>query len=226
MPQLIFDQVTRAVGGQRLLSDLNLSVDANEFLVFLGPHGCGNMTALRLIAGVEDVSHGRIDFNGSIINPSGQINRRIPGFFGVLTLHPGLTVFENLALPLYPHKLMESEINNRVVETAQLLRIHKHLKDKLGKISPRQQSRVAFGQAILTKKPVTIINSCLPQSLSENIPIPYDLIKQIHRASQSLFIYACSNPMEAMRIATKIVVLNNGIFQQFGFSGEYLFATK
>ncbi len=216
MPQLIFDHVTRAVGGQRLLSDLNFSVDANEFLVFLGPPGCGNMTALRLIEGVEDVSNGRIIFNDAIINPSGHMNRGIVELFGVLTLQPGLTVFENLALPLYPLNLMESEINNRVIETAQLLSIHKHLKYKLQEISPRRRGMVAFGQAILTKKPITIINSCFTQSWSGKLPIPNDLVKQIHQASQSLYLYACSNSMEAMQIATKIVVLNNGIFQQIG----------
>ena len=215
MPQLIFEHVTRAVGGQQLLSDLNITINDNEFLVFLGTPGCGNMTALRLIAGLEDVSQGRIEFNKSVINPSGRINRSILELFGALTLQPELTVFENLALPLYPLNLSESEINSRVVEAAQLLGIFKHLKKKPGQITPTHKSRVAFGQAILTQKPILLINNCLPESWSGKLPIPFDQIKKIHQVYPSFFIYACSNPMEAMQIATKIVVLDNGVLLQY-----------
>jgi multiple sugar transport system ATP-binding protein len=214
MPQLSIDHVTRAVGNQQLLSDLNVIIDDNEFLVFLGSPGCGNMTVLRLIAGLEEVSQGRIEFNSTVINPTGRINRGILELFGALTLQPELTVFENLALPLYPLNLSENEINKRVLGAAQLLGMFKYLKYKLGQITPGQKSRVSFGQAILTQKPIILINNCLPKSWSGKLPFSYEQIKKIHQAYPSLFIYAGSNPMEAVKIATKIVVLDKGVLQQ------------
>src|SRR5437762_8766277 len=150
MAGITFDNVTKTYGdGHRAVSDLDLDVQDGEFVVFVGPSGCGKTTALRMVAGLEEISDGEIRIGDEVVNNLAPRDRDVAMVFQNYALYPHKTVFENLAFPLKLRKLRSAEVDERVQRIARLLELEEHLKRRPRQLSGGQRQRVAMGRAIV-----------------------------------------------------------------------------
>src|SRR6059036_851071 len=149
MAAITFDDVTKTYGdGYRAVSDLNLDVHDGEFVVLVGPSGCGKTTALRMLAGLEEISDGTIRIGERVVNDLTPKDRDIAMVFQSYALYPHMTVEQNLAFGLKLRKLPKDEVKERVLRAAKILQIEEFLKRKPRALSGGQRQRVAMGRAI------------------------------------------------------------------------------
>ena len=150
MAEIVFDAVTkRYPGGQEAVRGLDIAVSDGEFLVLVGPSGCGKSTALRMVAGLEDISEGRILIGGEVANDLSPRERNIAMIFQTYALYPHLTVAENIGFGLRVRGAGKAEIDSKVREAAERLEIGPLLSRKPGQLSGGQRQRVAMGRAIV-----------------------------------------------------------------------------
>ena len=150
MAQIVFDQVNKEyAGGMKAVNDLNLHILDGEFMVLVGPSGCGKSTALRMIAGLEEISSGKISIGENVVNDLPPMDRDIAMVFQNYALYPHMTVAGNLAFGLKMRKMPKAEIDRRVAEAAKILGLEPFLNRKPGALSGGQRQRVAMGRAIV-----------------------------------------------------------------------------
>lgn len=202
--------------GTRAVEDLNLEIQDGEFLVLVGPSGCGKTTALRIIAGLEDVSEGTVSIGDEVVNNVPSRDRDVAMVFQSYALYPHLNVFDNIAFGLTLRKLPKSEIRRRVAEVAQVLELSEHLDRKPRNLSGGQRQRVAMGRAIVREPKAFLMDEPL-SNLDAKLRV--QMRAQIARIQRDLgvtTVYVTHDQTEAMTLGDRVAVLRKGVLQQVG----------
>ncbi len=196
------------------VKDVNLTIQDKEFVVLVGPSGCGKSTALRMIAGLEEISKGTISIDGKVVNDVAPKDRDIAMVFQNYALYPHMSVYENLAFGLKLRKYDKQEIESRVRKAAKILGIEQYLERKPKALSGGQRQRVALGRAIVRQPKVFLFDEPL-SNLDANLRVHMRTeISRLHRQLQSTMIYVTHDQIEAMSMGDRIVVMKDGIVQQ------------
>ncbi|MFA5585970.1 MAG: sn-glycerol-3-phosphate ABC transporter ATP-binding protein UgpC [Saccharofermentanales bacterium] len=200
---------------------IDLEIDDQDFCVILGPSGCGKSTLLRMIAGLNSITEGDLLFDGKRMNKVEPKDRDIAMVFQSYALYPHMTVYDNLAFSLKMRKERKTVIHDRVTEAAELLQISEYLYSKPSEISGGQRQRVALGRAMVRKAGVFLLDeplSNLDAKLREHMRV--ELVR-LHKSLETTTIYVTHDQTEAMTMATKIVLLDDGKVQQVGKPAEF-----
>ena len=204
--------------GFTAVQDLSLEIKDKEFLVLLGPSGCGKSTTLRMLAGLEDVTDGKITIDGMTVNhlPAGA--RGLGMVFQSYALYPHMTIRDNLSFGLRmmkgSDKLDDDEIQSRVNEIADLLDLGQHLQKKPKELSGGQRQRVALGRALVRRPKVLLMDEPLSNLDAELRHQMRNEIRRLHDELGTTTIYVTHDQIEAMTLADRIAILNNGELQQ------------
>ena len=217
MAQIVLDEVTKVYGGgggTRAVDALSLDIPDGDFMVFVGPSGCGKSTALRMIAGLEDITQGTITIGERVVNDLPPKDRDIAMVFQNYALYPHMTVEENLAFGLQLRKTPKAEQQRRVGEVAKMLGLEPYLKRKPAALSGGQRQRVAMGRAIvrepqayLMDEPLSNLDAKLRVSMRANLAA-------LHERLGVTTIYVTHDQIEAMTLGTRVAVLKDGQLQQ------------
>ncbi len=216
MATLDLDTISKSFGTAKVLHDINLAIRDKEFVVFVGPSGCGKSTLLRIIAGLEEATAGRILIEGRDVSTEHPVERGISMVFQSYALYPHLSVFENIAFPLRVQKLPEGELKAKVHRAAEILKLTDKLDLKPGQLSGGQRQRVAIGRSIVREPKVFLFDeplSNLDAALRGDMRVE---LSQLHRELSATMVYVTHDQIEAMTMADRIVVLNDGRVEQFG----------
>jgi len=214
MASVTFENVVKQYGDVRAVNDLNIQVADKEFLVLVGPSGCGKTTALRSLAGLEEISSGYIKIGDRVVNDVAPKDRDIAMVFQSYALYPHLSVYDNMAFGLKLRKLPKDEIKRRVSEAADILGIQDLLQRKPRQLSGGQRQRVAVGRAIVREPKVFLFDEPL-SNLDAKLRVAMRAeISKLHQRLQTTFIYVTHDQTEAMTMATRIAVINKGVLQQ------------
>ena len=214
MASVTFDHVWKRFGDFIALNDLNIEIADKEFLVLVGPSGCGKTTALRCLAGLEEISEGRVLIGDQTVNDVAPKDRDIAMVFQSYALYPHMTVFDNMAFGLKLRKVPKEEIKRRVGEAADILGIGHLLLRKPRELSGGQRQRVAVGRAIVREPKVFLFDEPL-SNLDAKLRVQTRAeISKLHHNLKTTFIYVTHDQTEAMTMATRIAVMNKGILQQ------------
>ncbi len=201
-------------GGVTAVSDFNLEVKDKEFLVLVGPSGCGKTTTLRMIAGLEEISEGELFIGDRLVNDVAPKDRKIAMVFQNYALYPHMSVFENMAFGLKLNKTPKEEIKRRVEEAARVLDIT-HLLDRKPKaLSGGQKQRVALGRAIVRNPAVFLLDEPLSNLDAKLRAAMRTELTKLHNRVGTTFVYVTHDQVEAMTMATRIVVMKDGLIQQ------------
>ena len=201
-------------GGVTAVSDFCLEIKDKEFLVLVGPSGCGKSTTLRMIAGLEEITEGELFIGDRLVNDVAPKDRDIAMVFQNYALYPQMTVFENMAFGLKLRKTPKEEIKRRVEEAARILDIT-HLLDRKPKaLSGGQKQRVALGRAIVRKPMVFLLDEPLSNLDAKLRATMRTELTKIHQRVGTTFVYVTHDQIEAMTMATRIVVMKDGLIQQ------------
>ncbi|MGD1875084.1 MAG: ABC transporter ATP-binding protein [Mastigocoleus sp.] len=196
------------------VKDISLNVEDNEFLTLLGPSGCGKSTTLRMIAGLEEPTRGKVLLGGEDITFKRPGDRNMAMVFQSYALYPHMSVYDNLASGLKLKKVSASEIQQRVARVSELLGLNELLQRKPGQLSGGQRQRVAVGRALVRRAQVYLLDeplSNLDALLRERVRAD---LKQIFAGEQAPVVYVTHDQTEAMTLSSKVAVLNNGYVQQ------------
>ena len=201
-------------GGVTAVSDFNLEIKDKEFIVLVGPSGCGKSTTLRMIAGLEEISEGELFIGDRLVNDVAPKDRKIAMVFQNYALYPHMTVAENMAFGLKLNKTPKEEIKRRVEEAARILDIT-HLLDRKPKaLSGGQKQRVALGRAIVRNPMVFLLDEPLSNLDAKLRATMRTELTKLHQRVETTFIYVTHDQVEAMTMATRIVVMKDGLIQQ------------
>ena len=214
MASVTFKNVYKRFGDVIAVNNLDIEVQDKEFLVLVGPSGCGKTTALRSLAGLEEISEGEILIDNRVVNDVAPKDRDIAMVFQSYALYPHLTVYDNMAFGLKLRKTPKAEIKRRVDEAADILGIQDLLDRKPRQLSGGQRQRVAVGRAIVREPKVFLFDEPL-SNLDAKLRVAMRAeISKLHQRLQTTFIYVTHDQIEAMTMATRIAVINKGILQQ------------
>lgn len=214
MASVTYDHVGKKFGDFTALNDLNIEIQDKEFLVLVGPSGCGKTTALRCLAGLEEVTSGRVLIGDQVVNDVPPKDRDIAMVFQSYALYPHMTVFDNMAFGLKLRKVPKDQIKKRVESAAEVLGIEALLKRRPRELSGGQRQRVAVGRAIVREPKVFLFDEPL-SNLDAKLRVQTRAeISKLHLNLQTTFIYVTHDQTEAMTMASRIAVMNKGILQQ------------
>jgi multiple sugar transport system ATP-binding protein len=220
MATVTYDHVTKRFESVVAVNDFDLEIPDREFLVLVGPSGCGKSTALRLLAGLEEITKGNIYIGDRIVNDIPAKDRDIAMVFQSYALYPHMSVYDNMAFGLSLRKTPKEEIQRRVHEAAQILGIEEFLKRRPRQLSGGQRQRVALGRAIVRDPAVFLLDEPL-SNLDAKLRVQTRAeISKLHDRLGTTFIYVTHDQVEAMTMATKIAVMNDGVLQQVGTPAE------
>jgi len=201
-------------GGVTAVSDFCLEVRDKEFIIFVGPSGCGKSTTLRMIAGLEEITEGELFIGDRLINDVAPKDRDIAMVFQNYALYPHMTVFDNMAFGLKLRKVPKEQIKRKVEEAARILDIA-HLLDRRPKaLSGGQKQRVALGRAIVREPKVFLLDEPLSNLDAKLRAAMRTELTKIHQKLGTTFVYVTHDQVEAMTMATRIVVMKDGLIQQ------------
>ena len=201
-------------GGVTAVSDFCLDIEDKEFIIFVGPSGCGKSTTLRMIAGLEEITEGELYIGDKLMNDIAPKDRDIAMVFQNYALYPHMTVYENMAFGLKLRKTPKEEIKRRVEEAADILGIT-HLLDRKPKaMSGGQKQRVALGRAIVRNPKVFLLDEPLSNLDAKLRATMRTELTKIHKRVGTTFVYVTHDQVEAMTMATRIVVMKDGVTQQ------------
>lgn len=202
------------------VSDFNLDIKDKEFIVFVGPSGCGKSTTLRMIAGLEDISKGDFYIDDRRVNDVAPKDRDIAMVFQNYALYPHMNVYDNMAFGLKLRKFNKQEIDRRVREAAVILGLEQYLDRKPKALSGGQRQRVALGRAIVRDAKVFLMDEPLSNLDAKlRVQMRSEIIK-LHQRLNTTTIYVTHDQTEAMTMATRIVVMKEGVIQQVGAPKE------
>ncbi len=218
MAKVVFEHVTKLFGSGKgevtAVNDLSIEVQDQEFLVLVGPSGCGKTTALRLVAGLEELTAGNIYIGDRLVNDVAPKDRDIAMVFQSYALYPHMSVYDNLAFGLKLRKTPRAEIERRVKEAADILQIGQLLERKPKALSGGQRQRVALGRAIVREPKVFLMDEPL-SNLDAKLRVQTRAeISKLHQRLQTTIIYVTHDQVEAMTMGSRIAVMNGGILQQ------------
>jgi len=202
------------------VTDFNLHIADKEFIVFVGPSGCGKSTTLRMIAGLEEISKGDFSIDGRRVNDVAPKDRDIAMVFQNYALYPHMSVYDNMAFGLKLRKFDKAEIEKRVKEAARILGLEQYLDRKPKALSGGQRQRVALGRAIVRDAKVFLMDEPL-SNLDAKLRVSMRAeISKLHQRLGTTTIYVTHDQTEAMTMATRLVVMKDGLIQQVGTPKE------
>ena len=215
MSRIVLDAVSKQFpGGTTAVSSLDLEVSDGELLVLVGPSGCGKTTALRMVAGLEDVSSGTIYIDGRPVNDVEPRHRDIAMVFQSYALYPHLSVYDNMAFSLKYRKASKTEVKQRVAEAARILELEPYLDRKPRQLSGGQRQRVAMGRAIVRQPRAFLMDEPL-SNLDAKLRVQMRAeIAQLQRSLATTTIYVTHDQTEAMTLGSRVAVLQHGVLQQ------------
>jgi ABC-type sugar transport system ATPase subunit len=216
MSEVKIIDLCKSYGPVDVLKNVDLQVEDGSFVVLVGPSGCGKSTLLRTIAGLEPITSGSINIGGRQVNDLPPAKREIAMVFQSYALYPHKNVYDNMAFGLKFAKTPKAEIDQRVSEAARILQLGPLLKRRPRELSGGQRQRVAIGRAIVRKPQVFLFDeplSNLDAALRSNTRVE---IAKLHKLLKATIIYVTHDQVEAMTLADKIVVMNNGRVEQAG----------
>jgi multiple sugar transport system ATP-binding protein len=214
MATIACEQLTKRYGGVTAVDRLDLSIAHGEFMVLLGPSGCGKTTTLNMIAGLEEISDGRLVFDGADVTWQPPHRREVAMVFQSYALYPNKNVRENIAFPLQLRRTPREEIARAVQEVAEQLEIAHLLDRRPSQLSGGQRQRVALGRAIVRKPSVFLMDEPL-SNLDAALRLSMrSLIKHLHHRLRATFVYVTHDQAEAMTLADRIAVMKAGLIQQ------------
>jgi multiple sugar transport system ATP-binding protein len=216
MASVTFEHVSKRYDGTVAVDDLNLQIAHGEFLVLVGPSGCGKTTALRMIAGLEEITDGRLLIGDRVVNNLAPVQRDVAMVFQSYALYPHMTVFDNLAFGLRNKKIPKHEIETRVQRAAEILDLGVLLKRKPKQLSGGQRQRVALGRAIVREPSVFLMDEPLSNLDAKLRVATRAEILKLHQRVGTTTVYVTHDQVEAMTMGDRIVVLNHGVLQQIG----------
>ena len=207
-------------GGVHAVHDFSIDIKDKEFIVFVGPSGCGKSTTLRMIAGLEEISNGDLYIDGKIVNSTAPKDRDIAMVFQSYALYPQMTVYKNMSYALKLRKVDKEEIDKRVREAAKILKLTPYLERRPRALSGGQRQRVALGRAIVRKPKVFLMDEPLSNLDAKLRVAMRSEIVRIHEEVGATTIYVTHDQVEAMTMASRIVVMKDGFIQQVGEPNE------
>ncbi|MFA4842561.1 MAG: sn-glycerol-3-phosphate ABC transporter ATP-binding protein UgpC [Candidatus Omnitrophota bacterium] len=215
MAQVSLNNVSKIfAGGIKAVDNVSLGVENKEFMVLVGPSGCGKSTTLRMIAGLEDISLGKIYIGDKFVNDVPAKDRDIAMVFQNYALYPHMTVFENMSFGLRLRKYPKHEISQRVNDAADILGIKRLLNRRPKELSGGERQRVAVGRAIVRKPLVFLFDEPL-SNLDAKMRVQMRTeIHKLHIRLQTTIIYVTHDQVEAMTMGDRIAVMKDGILQQ------------
>jgi spermidine/putrescine transport system ATP-binding protein len=219
-PLLILKQLSKTYGGNRVLDQFDLTIYDGEFFTLLGPSGCGKTTVLRMIAGLEDADIGEIRLAGEDIVAIPAENRPVNTVFQSYALFPHMTVFDNVAFGLRMSKVPKAEIESRVMEALEMVRLSDFARRKPNQLSGGQQQRVAIARAVVNRPRLLLLDeslSALDYKLRQQMQTE---LKRLQRKLGITFVYVTHDQEEALSMSDRVVVMNRGKVQQLGTPRE------
>jgi len=219
MAKVIIENVTKIYrdgkgNDVKAVDSINLEIADQEFMVLVGPSGCGKTTSLRMVAGLEEISSGKISIDGRVINDVPPKDRDIAMVFQNYALYPHMTVYKNMAFGLKLRKYPQAEIEKRVRDAGEILGISELLDRKPKELSGGQRQRVAVGRAIVRKPKVFLFDEPL-SNLDAKMRVQMRTeISKLHTRLSATMIYVTHDQMEAMSMGDRITVMNKGEIQQ------------
>ena len=207
-------------GGVHAVHDFSIDIKDKEFIVFVGPSGCAKSTTLRMIAGLEEISYGDFLIDGKIMNSAAPKDRDIAMVFQSYALYPQMTVYNNMAYALKLRKVPKEEIDERVREAARILKLTPYLDRKPRALSGGQRQRVALGRSIVRRPKVFLMDEPLSNLDAKLRVAMRSEIVRIHEEVGATTIYVTHDQIEAMTMASRIVVMKDGFIQQIGEPNE------
>ena len=201
-------------GGVKAVTDFTLDISDREFVILVGPSGCGKSTVLRMIAGLEEISSGKIYINGKLINDVPAKDRDIAMVFQSYALYPHKTVYENMAYGLRLRKTSKQEIESRIHEVAEVLEIEHLLERKPKALSGGERQRVALGRAMVRHPAVFLFDEPLSNLDAKLRASMRTELKKLHERLGGTFVYVTHDQTEAMTMGNKMVVMDKGIIRQ------------
>jgi len=221
MSQLVLENLTKAYSRKVVpVKNLSLSVEDQEFLTLVGPSGCGKSTILRVIAGLEQATEGKVIINGQDVNPLPPKERNIAMVFQSYALYPHMTVYDNIASGLKLRNLPSGEIQKRIQDASKVLGLDPLMDRRPSQLSGGQRQRVALGRALVREPDAFLLDeplSNLDALLREQVRAD---LKQIFERQKSPVVYVTHDQTEAMTLSTKVAVLSEGYLQQLGSPNE------
>jgi multiple sugar transport system ATP-binding protein len=216
MAEVALQNVNKNFDEVYAVRDVNLSIHDKEFLVLVGPSGCGKTTTLRMVAGLESISSGRILIDDRVINDLPPMDRDIAMVFQNYALYPHMSVYDNMAFGLKMRKFDRADIARRVQEAAEILGIEQLLQRKPRQLSGGQRQRVALGRAIVRHPQVFLFDEPL-SNLDAKLRVQTRVeLKKLHNRLGTTAIYVTHDQVEAMTLGDRVVVMKDGLVQQVG----------
>lgn len=220
MAQIELRNISKRWGNTTVVNKLNLTVADREFLVLLGPSGCGKTTTMRMIAGLEDVTEGDIFIDGQRVNDLDPKDRDVAMVFQSYALYPNLSVFENIRFPLKVRRIPASEHEARVRRTSSMVELDDYLQRRPAELSGGQRQRVALARAIVREPNLFLMDEPLSNLDAKLRVSTRAQIKNLSHELKVTTIYVTHDQIEAMTLADRVVVMNNGVVQQIGTPTE------
>jgi multiple sugar transport system ATP-binding protein len=220
MANVTYDHVTKTFGDTAAVKDFLLEITDGEFMVLVGPSGCGKSTALRMLAGLEKVSGGRILIGDRVVNNVAPQHRDIAMVFQSYALYPHMTVYDNLAFGLRNQKVPKKEIDSRVQRAAKILDLESLIKRKPKQLSGGQRQRVALGRAIVREPEAFLMDEPLSNLDAKLRAQTRAEILKLQQELQTTTIYVTHDQVEAMTMGDRIAVMKLGVLQQVGSPEE------
>jgi multiple sugar transport system ATP-binding protein len=227
MAEIALEHITKRYGdGFEAVKDLSLDVSDGEFMILVGPSGCGKSTALRMVAGLEDITGGELKIGGQLMNDRAPKDRDIAMVFQNYALYPHMTVRENMGFALKLAKAPEAEINQKVTDAAKILDLEAHLDRKPANLSGGQRQRVAMGRAIVRNPSAFLMDEPL-SNLDAKLRVQMRTeIARIQQRFETTTIYVTHDQTEALTLGDRIAVMRAGLLQQVGPPSELYGAPK
>ena len=220
MPDIELKNLTKSFGSTQVIRDVSLRIDAGEFAVLVGPSGSGKSTLLRMVAGLEEITGGTCSIDGKVVNHLPPKKRGVAMVFQNYALYPHMTVFDNLAFALKVQGLRRAEIAERVGKVAGIVEMEDYLHRKPAQLSGGQRQRVAMARAMVRNTGLFLLDeplSNLDAKLRTQMRVE---IRKLHDHLGATSVYVTHDQTEAMTLADKIVVLNDGRIEQVGTPDE------
>jgi multiple sugar transport system ATP-binding protein len=221
MAEIVMDEVTkRFADGTEAVKQMSLDVGDGEFIILVGPSGCGKSTALRMIAGLEDITDGQVRIGDEVVNEKAPKDRDIAMVFQNYALYPHLTVRENMAFPLRLAKVPKEEIDRKVEEAARTLDLAQHLDRRPANLSGGQRQRVAMGRAIVRDPKAFLMDEPL-SNLDAKLRVQMRTeVSRIVAREGTTTVYVTHDQTEAMTLGDRVAVMRSGVLQQVGAPGD------
>ena len=220
MSSVTFTGVTKRYGDVTAVDDLSIDIADGEFMVLLGPSGCGKSTALRMIAGLEEITSGELRIGDRVVNNVIPAKRDVSMVFQSYALYPHMSVAKNIESPLITRSLPSAERKERIAEAARMLGLEPYLDRKPGELSGGQRQRVALARAVVSRPAVFLMDEPLSNLDAKLRTQTRAEIVDLHRRLGTTFVYVTHDQVEAMTMADRIVIMSDGRLRQIGTPRE------